>query len=108
MSQSDEEIKKFFAEMRTTDNIVPIPDFDETKKNHQPKRRFLLPFGIAASLVIMVGTYFIVHQPQDRAPSVELIISLGKEEAISTEGLITIESPIDSWTSPTSSLIDDF
>lgn len=108
MNRSDEDIKEFFAEMRNDDHNISVPEFDDIKKSHQPKRRFLLPLGIAASLLLLVSVYFILDQEQDQSQTVELIISLGKEETINTQQLITKESAIDAWTSPTNSLIDDF
>ncbi len=108
MNRSDDDIKGFFAEMKNDDHKVGIPDFDDLKKTHQPKRRYLLPLGIAASLLMMVSVYFILDQKQDQHQVVELIITLGNEEPINTQKLITKESTIDAWTSPTSSLIADF
>jgi hypothetical protein len=111
MNRSDDDIRKFFDEMRRHDNQAAIPEFDELTKNHKrPRSRklYFIPLGAAASLLIALGVYFSIDKETDDQVNGELVIIFSEEKAINTQSLISEESSIDSWKAPSDFLIDDF
>ncbi len=109
MKKSEDELKDFFAEMQNADQKLEVPDFDSlhTKKN-TTKTRTLITWGIAASVLFAISFYFLMNEKNTQTEPVELVITLTTTPEINTEKLITRESSMDAWMSPTRSLIDDF
>ena len=109
MNKLDDDIDYFFKEMRKQDDQVLIPEFEDLieKKQHS-KRRYIIPLGVAASILMLLIFYFSIERISDMPKSEELVIIVSEKEELSTESLLVSESTIDSWESPSSSLIDDF
>ncbi len=109
MKKSEDELKDFFAGMQQADQKLEIPDFDSLHaKKHPSKTRNIIRWSIAASVLLAISFYFMMNQKTTQPEPVELVITLTNTEEINTKKLITQESSMDAWTSPTSSLIDDF
>ena len=108
MSTPDKDLHEFFSEMRKADEQLDVPDFEVPPKKRQPITRYFLPLGIAASLLIIISTYLLLRPEQAQVEPYEIVITIGNEEGSSTQPLIEPTSSIDSWTSPTGSLIADF
>lgn len=109
MNKSDDDIKDFFVEMRKADDQVWIPEFEELKeKKRHSGRRYFIPMGVAASILILLSLYFNIEKKTDMPKNGELVIILSDEEQMNTRSLLARESTIDSWESPSGSLIDDF
>lgn len=108
MKKSEDELKSFFAGMQKSDQKLEVPDFDSMHKKHTTKTRTLMQWSIAASVTLAISFYFWNNQKTTQPEPVELVITLTNTQQINTEKLITRESSMDAWTSPTRSLIDDF
>jgi hypothetical protein len=108
MKKSEDELKNFFEEMQMSDRKLEVPDFDSMYLKKQRQTKNIIRWSIAASFLLAVSFYFMMNQKTTQPESVELVITLTNTEEINTQTLITGEPSMDAWTSPTSSLIDDF
>jgi flagellar biosynthesis/type III secretory pathway M-ring protein FliF/YscJ len=104
-SEHDKEIESFFAQMREKDREIQIPDFPKAKR--QRSIYWWIPLGIAASLV--TAAWFFAR---DKAvqPLEQDVIIITLEEKQNNELQFKIErtSELESWESPTSSLLNEF
>ncbi|NER12625.1 hypothetical protein GWK08_04175 [Leptobacterium flavescens] len=107
MNRSDKEIKDFFAEMRKADEQLQIPGFEGTEgRKSRSLSRYIIPYGIAASFLILFSLY-LNRGGQDDQEDSKIEIVLYMKEKGSTESLITEEVSLDSWESSSDALIDD-
>ena len=109
MNRSDKDINDFFANLSKEDSELSIPEFEEIyPQKSRFGRRIIFPVGIAASVLILLGLFFFRVQERDIGESEAVIIVLSEQEESNTRSLMEGEEMIDTWESPTSSLIDDF
>ena len=109
MSKLDDDVGYFFREMRKADDQVLIPEFEDlVEKKQRSIRSYIIPLGVAASILMLLIFYLRIDKISDMPKSGELVIIVSEKEELSTGSLLTSENTIDSWESPSSSLIDDF
>jgi hypothetical protein len=110
MTTPDKDFHDFFAEMRIKDEQVPIPEFNELITKRSRSRNLFIPLGVAASVTLLIGIYFYFGADKESVISqqTELTIILVTEKNGYTQSLISNESSIDAWQSPSDFLIDDF
>lgn len=108
MKKSEDDLKDFFAAMQNADQKLEVPDFDSMLPKKNTTTKTLITWSIAASVLLAISFYFWNNQKTTQQEPVELVITLTNTQQINTEKLITQESSMDAWTSPTRSLIDDF
>ncbi len=102
--ENDQELKRFFTEMKKQDEVVLIPDFPETKVNAV---NWWMPIGIAASL-LLGGFIWMNQSPEPELHKDMIIISLEKGENDMQEIKIEEKAYIDTWESGSSSLLTEF
>jgi hypothetical protein len=108
MKRPDDEIERFFKDMRRNDQDGSIPEFEEMAgKPKHGKRKFLVPIGIAATLVVF-WLYFNNQNTDDNMETGEIVVTLVQSESEGTDILLDQETTFDSWQSPTSYFVDDF
>jgi len=103
-SNDDFDIQNFFAEMKAKDLKKEIPAFPKAKKS---KSWQWIPIGIAASLAV-VAWFYMGNEPIPTLDQGVIIITL--EEGPNKELQFKIErtTELESWESPTSSLLTEF
>lgn len=103
-SDSEKELANFFLEMKEKDRKKEVPPFP-IRKN--PKLWYLIPIGIAASLALFAWFNWGDKSIQSLEYDV-IIITL--EEGQNNELQFKIESTteLESWESPTASLLTEF
>ena len=106
MENDDKIIREFFDRIKEADEKRVIPRYP-MKKNQRVRTWSLV--GIAAAVLVTVGSYFLIRQSSLREDTraVFLEISVTPEGGESTRSL-TLPASMDSWESPTNSLIADF
>ncbi len=106
MEEDDKIIRQFFDRIKEVDERRAVPRYP-MKKSHRVRTRPLL--GIAAAVIVLVGSYFLMKQSslRDDTRAVFLEISVNPKEGEST-GSLAVPASMDSWESPTNSLIADF
>jgi hypothetical protein len=104
-NETDKEIQDFFDQLKEIDQRVQIPAFPEPAKQNQIK--WWIPIGIAASLAV-AAWLFPGNEPNQSLDKDVIIITL--EEGKNHELQFKIESTteLESWESPTSSLLTEF
>ena len=109
MNRSDNDIKDFFAALSKADSEIKVPKFEELyPRKSRFGRRIIIPIGIAASVLILLGIFFFLGQKQEIEAPGAVVIVLSEDQENGTRSLMEVEEMINSWESPTSSLIDDF
>ncbi|MGB0524514.1 MAG: hypothetical protein ACPGJS_16195 [Flammeovirgaceae bacterium] len=112
MDNIDDELTKFFTEMREADEKHTIPPFEAfSRKDLKPKskRKYLIPMGIAASLLLLLGVYLNEQTTVETPVMEEVSIQFVEPEEMNTQSLITDDEPsIYAWEAPTNVLIDEF
>lgn len=104
-NESDREIQSFFDQLKEKDLKIDIPVFLETTK--PSGINWWIPFGIAASLAL--GYFLWPQQKQDFNPPAEvIIITLEKDENDNQQILIEEKTYLETWESPTSSLLTEY
>ena len=109
-TEEDHDIKSFFAEMRKKDKQLAIPEFEEMLPKKKPSIvRYIIPVGIAASLIVGVGIWTTTQKTNTQEETVVITIeSEEMNEETSTESLLTDTMSVFSWESETDALINDF
>jgi hypothetical protein len=103
-NSEDQNLKHFFNEMKAKDSIIAVPQFPKLRR---PKSRILIPLGIAASLVLLAWFY----SGNEQIPTLEkdvFIITLEEGENNELQFKIEYTSELESWESPTTSLLTEF
>jgi hypothetical protein len=103
-NSEDQNLKHFFSEMKSKDSGIAVPQFPKIRKS---KSWSLIPIGIAASLAVAAWFSWENEEPQTLDYDV-IIITL--EEGLNEELQFRIErtTELESWESPTSSLLREF
>lgn len=102
--ENDELIESFFKDMRRADQNLEVPAFPESKTR---KINWLIPVGIAASLVL-AGFLFFEKEPEVKAPAEVIIITLENGPNHEQQFKIQESTYLDTWESGTSSLLTEF
>ncbi|GEM_PF-5999374 len=106
MAAEDKIIVDFFREMKSKDKELPIMPTPAL-----PKQKTWWPYAVAASFTLAIITYVISSQPETPTqpiPGGTVEITLTGVPASPTESLVTHAASIETWESPTQSLINDF
>ena len=103
-NSEDQTVEHFFNEMKTKDSAIAVPQFPKLRKT---KSWSWVPVGIAASLALLFWFYK-GNEPNKSLDKDVIIITL--EEGQNNELQFKIESTteLESWESPTSSLLTEF
>lgn len=101
----DRELRNFFQAMKEKDLEIPTPDFPELAKSKSIN--WWIPMGIAASLVL--GFFFFPKETTSPEPPVDVIvITLQQDENQEQQILIEEKTYLETWESPTSSLLAEY
>ncbi len=93
-TENDQLLDDFSKDMKKNDQSRPVPEVDYLGVNRKRIRRTRKLLSIAASLILLLGTYWFVVQP---------------EEPMTDKSITEIEQNIESmmsWKSATSDLIE--
>ena len=106
MEEDDKIIREFFDKIKEVDQKRVIPGYPVKKRN---RARWLLSAGVAAGIIVLLGCYFLVQQNsrQGDRRTIFLEMSVNHDPEGSIESF-TAPASMDSWESPTNSLIADF
>lgn len=109
MMEEEKEIKAFFEEMKKADQRYKAPDFDSLieQKKSIPWNRIL---AVACMIpLLMVGGYYGTQQEEgSQQLQTKIELTINHTEQTGLESLLEEHPSPESWTSPTSVLIDDF
>lgn len=108
MSEYDNDLKKFFSEMHDSDQKIMIPDFDEMLPKRKPVIWYLIPAGVAASILIFVGVYTQTINPPDQPGTEVTFHVLIEPNEPGTQSLLSSQAAVYSWEAPSNSLINDY
>ncbi len=103
--EKDKTIQEFFDGMKRSDEKLIIPEYPMKRRR---KTLWLLPLGTAAALIILAVSLFFPRQGTEEKPEYEVILTLSTDQDWTTASLAPPESTLDTWESPTGSLISDF
>lgn len=102
--ENDGQLERFFDQMKKQDEQMEIPAFPEVKTR---KFGFWIPAGIAAS---MAFAFVLVQKPapvKKASPEV-VIITLHEDENQNQHFTIEETTFLDTWESPTASLLSEY
>ncbi len=102
--ENNEQLERFFDQMKKQDEHLEIPAFPEIKTQ---KFNLWIPAGIAASLALL-GLIMQDPQPLPEPPKEVLIITLQENENNEQEFVIEETTYLDIWESPTASLLTEY
>jgi hypothetical protein len=103
-NSEDQDLQNFFSEMKSKDSAIALPQFPKIRKS---KSWSLIPIGIAASLVVAAWFYFGNEQTQTLDHDV-IIITIEEGQNKELQFKIERTTELESWESPTSSLLTEF
>ena len=102
---STRDIQAFFDQMKEKDQNLTIPEFPEVVKTRSIN--WWIPIGIAASL--MIGFLLLPQEEMITEPPAEVIvITLQQDENHEPQILIEEKTYLETWQSPTSSLLAEY
>jgi hypothetical protein len=102
--ENNEQLERFFDQMKKQDQHLEIPAFPEVKTR---KFSFWIPTGIAASM----GLAFLFIQepaPKENVTPEVVIITLQEDENQNQHFTIEESTFLDTWESPTASLLTEY
>lgn len=103
--KSDKELQNFFQAMKEKDLEIPTPDYREVAKERTIK--WWIPMGIAASMAF--GFFLWPSKKTIPEPPAEvIIITLQQDENHEPQILIEEKTYLETWESPTSSLLAEY
>jgi hypothetical protein len=103
-NNSDKDLVQFFQEMKEQDGKIPLPPFPNQKN---PKLWYLIPIGIAASFAL--GFFLLPQKDQVPSPPTEvIIITLEEDEKNNQHIRIEEKTYLETWESPTTSLLTEY
>jgi len=103
--ESTRDLQAFFDQMKEKDQILTIPEFPEAVKSRSIN--WWIPIGIAASL--MIGIFLLPKESTIADPPAEvIIITLQQGENQEQQILIEEKTYLETWESPTSSLLAEY
>lgn len=102
--ENNEQLDRFFDQMKKQDEQIEIPAFPEVKTR---KFSFWIPAGIAAS---MSFAFLFMQEPAtvESAPPEIVIITLQEDENQNQHFTIEETTFLDTWESPTASLLTEY
>ena len=101
----DPELNAFFQSLKEKDQAVSIPEFPEMVRPRSIS--WWIPIGIAASLAL--GFFFWPSEEQTPdAPAEVIIITLQEDENQQQQILIEEKTHLETWESPTASLLAEY
>lgn len=103
--ENDEQLERFFDQMKKQDERLETPAFPEVKVR---KFNLWIPAGIAAS---MIFAFLFIPKPAARVeePTTEVvIITLQEDENQNQHFTIEERTFLDTWESPTASLLTEY
>ena len=103
--ESDKELRDFFQAMKEKDLEIPTPDFPVVAKVRAIN--WWIPMGIAASLLLG----FLLYPKEEtiaEPPAEVIIITLQQDENQEPQILIEEKTYLETWESPTSSLLAEY
>ncbi|SEF70663.1 hypothetical protein SAMN03080598_01079 [Algoriphagus boritolerans DSM 17298 = JCM 18970] len=103
--ESEKELRNFFQIMKEKDLEIPTPDFPEVAKARAVN--WWIPMGIAASLLLGIFL-FPKQESSPKAPVDVIIITLQQGENQEQQILIEEKTFLETWESPTSSLLAEY
>ncbi len=105
LQEEDQEIHAFFQALKEKDKNVPVPKFPEIKKTKTIN--WWIPIGIAATLLL--GFFLLPKENASTEPPVDVIIfTLQQDENQEPQILIEEKTYLETWESPTSSLLAEY
>ncbi len=104
VDDEEEDLKNFFSEIKTKDELKSVPEFLIARKQ---KQRWLIPIGVAASLAIFLW-FAVMKEPPATANHQVIIITLEKGKNQEIQFTIEESTELESWESTTSSLLTEF
>jgi hypothetical protein len=103
--ESTRDVKAFFDLMKEKDQNLTIPEFPEVVKTRSIN--WWIPMGIAASLLLGF-LLFPKENTEPEAPVDVIIITLQSNENHEQQILIEEKTYLETWESPTSSLLAEY
>ncbi|MCH6199793.1 hypothetical protein MMU07_09385 [Aquiflexum sp. LQ15W] len=104
-NETDKELQSFFDQLKENDRGIQIPAFPEVIKPRSIN--WWIPMGIAASLAL--GFFLWPQQKQElNLPAEVIIITLEKDENNNQQILIEEKTYLETWESPTASLLTEY
>ena len=102
--ENNEQLERFFDQMKKQDEQIEIPAFPEVKIR---KFSFWIPAGIAATMAFV---FLFMQEPAtvESAPPEIVIITLQEDENQNQHFTIEETTFLDTWESPTASLLTDY
>jgi hypothetical protein len=101
----DPELNAFFQSLKEKDQTIPTPEFPEVVKPRSIS--WWIPLGIAASLAL--GFFFWPSEEAVPEPPAEvIIITLQENENQEQQILIEEKTHLETWESPTASLLAEY
>lgn len=102
--ENNEQLERFFDQMKKQDEQLEIPAFPEVKTR---KFSWWIPAGIAASLVF---TFLFMQEPTpvESISREVVIITLQEDENQNQHFTIEESTFLDTWESPTSTLLSEY
>ncbi|MCS4435470.1 hypothetical protein [Aquiflexum gelatinilyticum] len=104
-NETDKEIQGFFDQLKEKDQKIQIPAFPEPA--NQRSINWWIPLGIAASLAV-AAWLFPGNEPNQSLHKDVIIITLEEGKNHELQFKIERTSELESWESPTSSLLTEF
>ena len=102
--ENNDQLNRFFEEMKAKDEGLSIPPFPTQKPK---KLNPWIPVGIAASLTL-IGIAVWYEKPVPDPPAEVIIITLQQGENQQQEITIEESTYLETWESPTSSLLTEY
>jgi hypothetical protein len=104
MNPKDKVISEFFQKMKENDKRLIIPVSPVLKNANEYN---WLPWFVAASLLLFLVSY-VMYSIDNSSEEYTISIKLESNSDSTTESLVNNTASIDTWESPTESLIEDF
>lgn len=102
--ENNEQLNRFFEDMKAKDSGLAVPPFPTQKPK---KLNPWIPIGIAASLTL-IGIAVWFEEPVPDPPAEVIIITLQQGENQQQEITIEESTYLETWESPTSSLLTEY
>ena len=103
-NSEDQNLQNFFSEMKAKDSAMVVLQFPKIRKS---KSWSLIPIGIAASLALLAWFYR-GDEPIQTLDHDVIIITLEAGQNNELQFKIESTTELESWESPTSSLLTEF
>ncbi|REG92026.1 hypothetical protein [Algoriphagus antarcticus] len=102
--ENNEQLERFFDQMKKQDEHLEIPAFPEVQTR---KFSFWIPAGLAASMSL---AFLFIQEPApvESEPPEVVIITLQADENQNQHFTIEETTFLDTWESPTSSLLSEY